>query len=348
MNRSATLDGIRGILATIVMSDHLTEAEGLNHIINRGYLSVDFFFLLSGYVLSKSYRSKSDSYISGVSSFFISRFNRLYPMIFFGTLLGVLASIGQVVISDSISLQSVLSAAFFGLILLPVVPYTDGSGGIGFPLNGVVWSLFYQISSNMIWICLLPFLTRRVGAIILVGCLVWICVIAAMHGNLHHGADFRFLFEGSGRAAFAFSAGVALAGIRIRARAMRGEYVVLLLLLALAVPDFPGDRFYDVICVAVLFPILLLLAVEAEPTTGAKVWIWAGAISYALYLIHIPILRVGHWVATKAALTGTALWVFVAAEGLVIILISYAVLKLYDEPVRAYLRKSRAPSGIRV
>jgi peptidoglycan/LPS O-acetylase OafA/YrhL len=48
------LDGLRGVAAVLVVAFHIFEAHAtssLDQIINHGYLAVDFFFLLSGYVI---------------------------------------------------------------------------------------------------------------------------------------------------------------------------------------------------------------------------------------------------------------------------------------------------------
>ena len=52
------LDGLRGVAAIIVLAFHLLEAHATNaftQIINHGYLAVDFFFLLSDFVVGYAY-----------------------------------------------------------------------------------------------------------------------------------------------------------------------------------------------------------------------------------------------------------------------------------------------------
>ena len=48
------LDGLRGVAAIVVVWFHIFEAYATSHvdqIINHGYLAVDFFFMLSGFVI---------------------------------------------------------------------------------------------------------------------------------------------------------------------------------------------------------------------------------------------------------------------------------------------------------
>ena len=52
------LDGLRGVAAVMVVGLHIFEAHStspLDQIINHGYLAVDFFFVLSGFVIGYAY-----------------------------------------------------------------------------------------------------------------------------------------------------------------------------------------------------------------------------------------------------------------------------------------------------
>ena len=53
------LDGLRGVAAILLVPFHLLEPfAGGNHaeqIMNHGYLAVDFFFVLSGFVIGYAY-----------------------------------------------------------------------------------------------------------------------------------------------------------------------------------------------------------------------------------------------------------------------------------------------------
>ncbi|MGN1359501.1 MAG: acyltransferase family protein, partial [Kiritimatiellia bacterium] len=89
--RFEVLDGLRGIAALLVVAFHLLESySGGDHtrqILNHGYLAVDFFFVLSGFVIGYAY---DDRWGQGLTlrEFFKRRLVRLHPMVVFGTLLG--------------------------------------------------------------------------------------------------------------------------------------------------------------------------------------------------------------------------------------------------------------------
>lgn len=76
------LDGLRGVAAIIVLAFHLLEAHAANaftQIINHGYLAVDFFFLLSGFVVGYAYDDRWGKMSSW--DFFKRRLIRLHPLV---------------------------------------------------------------------------------------------------------------------------------------------------------------------------------------------------------------------------------------------------------------------------
>lgn len=84
------LDGLRGVAAVMVVAFHLLEAHsGGNHleqIINHGYLAVDFFFMLSGFVIAYAYDDRWGK--MSVGTFFKRRLIRLQPMVIMGSIIG--------------------------------------------------------------------------------------------------------------------------------------------------------------------------------------------------------------------------------------------------------------------
>ena len=84
------LDGLRGVAAVMVVAFHLLEAHsGGNHleqIINHGYLAVDFFFMLSGFVIGYAYDDRWSR--MSIGTFFKRRIIRLHPMVIVGSIVG--------------------------------------------------------------------------------------------------------------------------------------------------------------------------------------------------------------------------------------------------------------------
>ncbi len=73
------LDGLRGVAAVLVVAFHVCEASSTSHldqIINHGYLAVDFFFLLSGFVVGYAYDDRwGKMTLGGFLKFDLSGFN---------------------------------------------------------------------------------------------------------------------------------------------------------------------------------------------------------------------------------------------------------------------------------
>src|SRR6201996_5185053 len=85
----AILDGLRGVAAITVVIFHLFEPHSTSHrdqIINHGYLAVDFFFLLSGFVIGYAYDDRWGKMTVG--NFFRRRLERLQPMVIMGMIIG--------------------------------------------------------------------------------------------------------------------------------------------------------------------------------------------------------------------------------------------------------------------
>ena len=84
------LDGLRGVAAVMVIIFHLFEAHAggshLTQIINHGYLAVDFFFMLSGFVIGYAYDDRWGK--MKTKDFIKRRVIRLHPMVVMGAIIG--------------------------------------------------------------------------------------------------------------------------------------------------------------------------------------------------------------------------------------------------------------------
>jgi peptidoglycan/LPS O-acetylase OafA/YrhL len=129
------LDGLRGVASLMVVVFHLFEAwaggDPAKQIINHGYLAVDFFFLLSGFVVAYAY---DDRLVAGMSQwdFFKRRLVRLQPMIILGGLIGA-ALLGFQHWSlfpklDTVTTWQVLGVLLLGFVMIPMTPSTEIRG----------------------------------------------------------------------------------------------------------------------------------------------------------------------------------------------------------------------------
>ena len=152
------LDGLRGVAALMVIFYHVFEAFATSPIdqqFNHGYLAVDFFFILSGFVIGYAYNDRWKTMTT--KDFIKRRLIRLHPMVVLGAVLGVIAFCIQGCEKwdgTHVSISMVMLALLINLFLIPAVP---GSGpeirgnGEMFPLNGPSWSLFFEYIGNILY-----------------------------------------------------------------------------------------------------------------------------------------------------------------------------------------------------
>ncbi|HVY73463.1 MAG TPA: acyltransferase, partial [Puia sp.] len=151
------LDGLRGVASVAVIVFHLFEAHAaspLSQIINHGYLAVDFFFLLSGFVIGYAYDDRWKS--MSITAFFKRRLIRLQPMVVLGMIIGAVCFYFQ----DSslwpgihiVPVSRMLLILLIGCTLLPVPVSMDIRGWQEMhPLNGPGWSLFFEYIANILY-----------------------------------------------------------------------------------------------------------------------------------------------------------------------------------------------------
>lgn len=369
--RFDVLDGLRGVAALLVVVYHITEgyaAGPLTHMPNHGYLAVDFFFLLSGYVVGYAYDDRLT--LMGTGGFAKRRLIRLHPMIVFGTILGMLLYY----FSDGHPSFKDLSATPWWLLLLvgawcctliPVPAALDIRGWADFnPLNGATWSLVWEYIGNVLYILLFSRLSTRVLSLFTAGAAVLtllLCLNVDVFGVLEARTTAAYTVIGGWnfdadqvvigftRLLYPFMMGLLLSRMGQKVR-LRGNFVVcaLLLIALLCMPRVGGSeeaRFwwngtYEALCILVLFPIILLMGAGSglSKVAETKVCTFLGRISYPLYVVHLPIVFVQmSWAAQhpQAPLGAHIMTALFAV--LISIATAYAALKLYDEPLRKRL-----------
>jgi peptidoglycan/LPS O-acetylase OafA/YrhL len=362
------LDGLRGIAAIVVVIFHIFETftmgDHTKQIINHGYLAVDFFFLLSGFVIAYAYDDRWGR--MGLGEFFKRRLIRLHPMIIIGMVIGAVTFYFQ----DSeyfpgiseVPVGKMLLVMLIGFTLIPVPPSMDIRGWVEMhPLNGPAWTLFFEYIANVLYALFL----RRISNTFL-AVLVFIAGAATIHlgvtnplGDLIGGwsLDPAQLRIGFTRLLYPFLAGLLLSRT-FRPTQVKHAFLwcTALLIVMLAMPRV-GDHvwingLYDALTVILVFPLIVYLGASGEVKGGfSKVNKFLGDISYPIYIIHYPLIYMFMaWVANnKVSLTGESgvspavLFMVATAVLLASIAIAYACVKLYDEPVRRWLTKRFMP-----
>ena len=353
------LDGLRGVAAIIVVFFHLAEPLAKNrfeNVINHGYLAVDFFFLLSGYVLGYAYDDRWHKLTIG--GFLRRRFERLQPLVILGMTLGAIgfyftdSAIWPLI--DTVPVWKVLIVLLIGYTILPIPLSMDIRGWQEMhPLNSVSWSLFFEYIANILYAVGLRKLSNKVLAVfvVLAGAVLLHLAVTSANGDVAGGwtLNAEHMRIGITRTIFPFFAGLLLSRVTRPAKIKHAFlWCSLLLFVVLLMPRIGGaahlwmNGLYEAFCITVIFPLIVYIGASGvvHSKTESKICNLLGDLSYPLYITHYVLVY--FYVAWISNNSGITLWMalpyalitFVGA-----VLLAYASLKWYDEPVRKWLRK---------
>lgn len=341
-----TLDGLRGIAAVCVSAHHLPSLMG-SPVFGGSYLAVDLFFLMSGFVISHAYDDKLRQGLTP-AGFMRIRLIRLYPLYAIGTAL-LLVWLGLAVATGhSIywGWRSLLVALPLALLILPAPPLHGPRSTDLLFLNPPAWSLFWELVINFIYALLFRPLQRRgvVPAIVLLSA-VAVTILALSTSKLDQGSLWFDAPGGAIRVTFSFFLGTLLFRLHRDGKLPRPPIPAwCILLISVPILVVSGEDVwrgvYDLACVLVLFPLLLIAAVANEPKSKAMVafCIASGAISYALYVVHIPIEMIVSSLLEKAHIGSVALYQEIAS--LLVAIAAAGFLARYVDPrLRSALKR---------
>jgi peptidoglycan/LPS O-acetylase OafA/YrhL len=287
--RFDTLDGLRGTAALLVLCYHFGADAPI--MASAGYLAVDLFFGLSGFVLACAYEAKLRDGMS-LGRFALLRLIRIYPMAALGAGIGVLLS----------------GRNFASLLLLPAF------GGLGalYPANVPLWSLAFELVVNVLFAACTLHVGRRSLAAIIFASAVAVTFGARQYGLHELGTFWLTAGYGLARTIFSFALGVAMHRLHQRFAIVDRETRLAWLVpaaLAVLLTTVPVDHIaYDLFCVFLILPGLLWLGTIWHPTNGALMR-KLGDISFPLYCIHGVIAQWFH--ATQVPLAHV--WIVVVA-----------------------------------
>lgn len=285
--RYVTLDGMRGIAALAVALFHYNISQA-----PHGYVAVDFFFALSGFVLCHAYLPRWQQGL-GTWAFMKQRFIRLYPLFLVGLAVTTLSAISNRYTGkgDIYSYGKIFSSLPFNLLMLPS-PVTRTL----FPLNVPAWSLFFELVANVGMILVL-FRLPRLG--LLAVCLAagwWYAPIVIENEGGNLGAVWDQLGTSMVRTTISFTAGMLIA--RLPQPAVRpagwvglGCLATIAAMLLLDLPAIP-TAYYDLACSLLIAPALVWMGVRFEPPRLVAPFAWfLGEASYALYAVHWALME---------------------------------------------------------
>jgi peptidoglycan/LPS O-acetylase OafA/YrhL len=348
------LDGLRGVAAILVVAFHIFEAfaggNRFKQIINHGYLAVDFFFLLSGFVVAYAYDDRWGKMTQW--EFYKRRLIRLQPMVIIGMIIGAILYYFQA--SDllfpmiaGMEVWKVILTMIIGFTLLPIPPSMEIRGwGEMHPLDGPAWSLFFEYIANILYALVFRKFSNKVLSVfvlIFAGMLINYTVFGPK-GDVIGGWSLNLeqMNIGFTRLLYPFFAGILLSRLGKLINIKGAFWVCSLLIAIVLIMPRIGDEnslwmngLYESFCI-----ILVSIGAggEIKNPFSLKICKVLGDISYPIYITHYPLIYCyTAWVVdNKVSLEdGFALGIGVLITSIVI---AYLCLKLYDEPVRNWLQ----------
>lgn len=362
------LDGLRGVAALMVLVYHIFEGfafaesvngagSGLITTLNHGHIAVDFFFILSGFVVSYAYDDRWGKMSLG--AFFKRRLIRLHPMLVMGALIGVaaFAFVGFQKWDGAASPGMWVFAAFLlTIFMVPALPgaaYEVRGNGEMFPLNGPSWSLFFEYVGNIFYALFIRrFSTKMLAAFVVVlGVIHAWFFVGNVSGYDCVGVGWTIdkvnFWGGLVRMLFPFTMGMLVART-FKPREIGGAFWICsaLLFAFFAVPylvpvseRFSINSLYEFACIAFVFPFIVWLGSCGKCSGNtAKINRFLGELSYPLYIVHYPLMYVFYaWLIEKRLYSWSETWLESSLVLGASVVLAYLCLKFYDEPIRKFL-----------
>jgi peptidoglycan/LPS O-acetylase OafA/YrhL len=338
------LDGLRGVAAIVVVVFHFMEiifTDFSTNILAHGFLAVDFFFCLSGFVIANAYDARAAT--MPVSIFFKNRLVRLHPLVVFGGVLGLLTFLFTP-FGNTVSTYSAWQIIVLFLATIFLIPYPtmeDRYFNV-FGLNAPAWSLFWEYVANILYIFVLVKLPRFGLFIVTILSALLLVYVAKSAGNLLGGWNGETFWHGGARMLFSFSMGMSLYRFQWCIPNRLGFIGVgLLLLFAFLIPYHETYNWItEPLIVIFYFPFIIALGAGtvayAQQTTVCK---FLGEISYPLYITHyFAMWMFGSYYNTHQP-TSYALVCIVTGVIILQLGVAYSALRLFDVPVRNWLKK---------
>ncbi|MFK0691127.1 acyltransferase family protein [Mesorhizobium sp. IMUNJ 23033] len=307
------LDALRGVAAIAVAAHHLVSIYGFPLLPLGPSIAVDLFFILSGFVMARTYEDRLRNDLS-TRGFITLRYRRLFLPLAIGSTIG-LASV--------VAVYGHYAQAFASYAL--VLCFLPSIGPAAFPLNVPAWSLFVEIVCNALhgsFFSKLSNMQLKVAAV----ASILLFVACSTKGLTHWGPGITAIIWLIPRELSCYLAGMWT--FRQYGDAPLGGRPILAI-----------GAFVLMLCLASINASLEMMALVACPLIiraslglPRMRWvIWAGALSYPLYATHVPVLQASRAMGLHPAL-GAALVAVVAA----FVTVAFEMRRPARQPVEAF------------
>ncbi len=342
------LTAMRGVAALAVVATHFSAtgqnltAQTIPSLVPHGYMAVDFFFVLSGFIMSYTYLASFQARRPGAYTDFLARrVARVMPL--HVSVVLIVAVLGAVDIALTGANRFFVSGSFAAdlaanLLLLPGL-------GIGATFNGPAWSISTEIVAYLAFPLLVAifFAGRAVsalGGIVAVGLLVLLATRLPRLGLTYEAMPLNLV-----RCLAEFSLGM-LAFRAYDAPRLRAIFAADIVAFGLAAACGLSLVLRVDLPAALMFPFLVVAFAANQGRAAAllstRVPYFLGVVSYSIYLIHNPIRPLELGLAT--AMLGTDVHPavalgFAALGTLVVIPFAWVAYVLVEQPGRRVVRQ---------
>ena len=335
------LEALRGIAALLVVLHHLSLTPGSSLAgvtpLHAGWLFVDLFFVLSGFVIASVHLNSAASG-AAARGFLIRRLFRLYPL----HLATLVAALAADAVAGTAALPGYGAMVMLNLTLMHSWGLVPGS-----VLNGPSWSISAEWGAYLLFalICwVVPARRGRLWALGVVGTVSLASLLVWRGWSLEGDLTFRLP-----RCLLSFALGAAtwawcrqrppLGAARAQALQLLAAAGMAGLLLSASVAPWT----------TLLMPVLSAAAIAAmarDPGSAVRHWLerrgpqWLGRHSYSLYLVHMPLFHLlllatpGGWPASRSLADA-----WIAAALLILTVVSGVTCRTIEQPFRAWGRR---------
>jgi peptidoglycan/LPS O-acetylase OafA/YrhL len=349
-SRYEVLDGMRGVAAILVMLFHYNIQYGYRIFYNV-FTAVDFFFILSGFVILHSYGAKMNHHMSS-REFIIRRIARLFPMSALGVLLGLptlltMAYLGQTNYANF----EIVAVAIGNMFFIPamnskwfILDGTQISGQI-FPTNGPMWSIFFELVISFTFIFLYRLSNSSIAKICATS-FALLFMFSIWNGHVVGNRIFDFdsgwnssnFMGGVPRVVFGFTCGMLIYRVtknsvfqKLTALPSLPPTVIYSLLVTILIFPFYIKGLYSLVEIGIFAPLLVLLGSKSTSASSSMIKFseLLGRMSFPIYCFHYPILTSLKSIATMKQICDPQSMALQCSAIIATLIISYGTLEIF-------------------
>ncbi|GAB4052679.1 acyltransferase family protein [Spirosoma litoris] len=343
------LDGLRGIAAFAVVIFHFMECvypDPRQNVIGHGFLAVDFFFCLSGFVIGYAYDDRIEKI--GITEFLKARLIRLHPLVILGSVLGLIAFLADPFVDNSgaYTIGKLVLLFTCSILVIPLPVMKERVFNL-FGFNAPAWSLFWEYVANLVYALILCRLNRRYLAVLTILAGAWIFWISYQTGNLMGGWSKDNFWDGCARVSYSFSAGLFIYRANWIIKNKIGFLgLALLVSFAFLMPYGSWNWLAEALVVLLYFPLIISLGAGSTLSPNmVNLSEFLGKLSYPLYMTHYWAIWLFAYYISNHKLDTQELLLIISLTTVFMIAQAYIAMTLYDIPLRKYLNGKRLGEG---